>query len=155
MVNEITIQNLAKHFDDVKAANGLNFEIRKGELFSLLGPNGAGKTTTIRMLCRLLAPSAGTATDGDLDIRKDLPKIKARIGVCPQEAVVFKFLTGKENIELMGNLHGLVFMSELLETGEVIPVINRTFPLTELPEAMQYLGSRQQHGKIIITIDQL
>ena len=76
-------------------------------MFGLLGPNGAGKTTTIRMLCGLLAPSAGTAQYGSLDIRKDLHQIKARIGVCPQEAAVFKFLTGKENIELMGNLHGL------------------------------------------------
>jgi ABC-2 type transport system ATP-binding protein len=107
MDNEIAIKDLAKNFDDINAVNGLNFEIKKGELFGLLGPNGAGKTTTIRMLCGLLAPSAGTATYGDLDIRKDLPKIKARIGVCPQEAAVFKFLTGKENIELMGNLHGL------------------------------------------------
>jgi ABC-2 type transport system ATP-binding protein len=107
MVNEIVIKDLSKNFADVKAVAGLNFEIRKGELFGLLGPNGAGKTTTIRMLCGLLAPSGGTAEYGDLDIRKDLHQIKARIGVCPQEAAVFKFLTGKENIELMGNLHGL------------------------------------------------
>jgi len=107
MANEIIITDLTKNFDDVQAVNGLNLEIRKGELFGLLGPNGAGKSTTIRILCGLLAPSAGTAQYGDLDIRKDLPKIKARIGVCPQEAAVFKFLTGKENIELMGNLHGL------------------------------------------------
>ena len=94
MALEIIIQDLAKNFDDVQAVKGLNFTIRKGELFGLLGPNGAGKTTTIRMLCGLLAPTAGTATYGDLDIRKDLPQIKARIGVCPQEAAVFKFLTG-------------------------------------------------------------
>jgi len=107
MVNEITIQNLAKNFDDVKAVNGLSFDIRKGDMFGLLGPNGSGKTTTIRILCGLLAPSGGSAHYGDLDIRKDLPEIKARIGVCPQEAAVFKFLTGRENIELMGNLHGM------------------------------------------------
>jgi ABC-2 type transport system ATP-binding protein len=107
MDNEIVIKDLVKTFDDVNAVNELNLEIRKGELFGLLGPNGAGKTTTIRMLCGLLAPSAGSAQYGDLDIRKDLPKIKERIGVCPQEAAVFKFLTGKENIELLGNLHGM------------------------------------------------
>jgi ABC-2 type transport system ATP-binding protein len=107
VANEIIIQDLSKNFDDVKAVNGLSFEIRKGEMFGLLGPNGAGKTTTIRMLCGLLAPSGGTAYYSDLDIRKDLPKIKAHIGVCPQEAAVFKFLTGRENIELMGNLHGM------------------------------------------------
>jgi ABC-2 type transport system ATP-binding protein len=107
MDNEIVIKDLVKHFGDVTAVNGLNLDIRKGELFGFLGPNGAGKTTTISMLCGLLAPSAGTANYGDLDIRKDLPKIKERIGVCPQEAAVFKFLTGVENIELMGNLHGM------------------------------------------------
>lgn len=105
--NEIVITDLVKNFDDVTAVNGLNLDIRKGELFGFLGPNGAGKTTTIRMLCGLLAPSAGTAQIGGYDIRKDLPKIKERIGVCPQEAAVFKFLTGKENIELMGSLHGM------------------------------------------------
>ena len=107
MKNEIEIKDLSKNFDDVNAVSGLNFEIRKDELFGLLGPNGAGKTTTIRMLCGLLAPSSGTAKYGNLDIRTDLQEIKARIGVCPQEAAVFKFLTGKENIELIGNLHGM------------------------------------------------
>jgi ABC-2 type transport system ATP-binding protein len=105
--NEIVITELVKNFGDVRAVNGLNLEIRKGEMFGFLGPNGAGKTTTISMLCGLLAPSAGTAHIGGLDIRKDLSKIKARIGVCPQEAAVFKFLTGLENIDLMGNLHGM------------------------------------------------
>jgi ABC-2 type transport system ATP-binding protein len=105
--NEIVIKDLAKNFGDVKAVNGLNLKIGKGELFGLLGPNGAGKTTTISMLCGLLAPSAGSAQIAGFDIRKDMPKIKERIGVCPQEAAVFNFLTGKENIELFGNLHGL------------------------------------------------
>ena len=105
--HEIVIKDLVKVFGDVRAVNRLNIEIKKGELFGFLGPNGAGKTTTIRMLCGLLAPSAGSAHYGDLDIRKDLQKIKSLIGVCPQEAAVFKFLTGRENIELFGNLHGL------------------------------------------------
>ena len=107
MAEEIVLRKLSKDFKDVKAVNALSFGIQKGELFGLLGPNGAGKTTTVRMLCGLLAPSSGKAIYGDLDICKDLPKIKARIGVCPQEAAVIKFLSGKENIELMGKLHGL------------------------------------------------
>jgi ABC-2 type transport system ATP-binding protein len=105
--NEIVIKDLVKNFGDVTAVNGLNLDIRKGELFGLLGPNGAGKTTTISILCGLLEPSAGTAYIGGFDIRKDISKIKERIGVCPQEAAVFKFLTGRENIELFGNLHGM------------------------------------------------
>jgi len=105
--NEIVIDGLAKHFGDVTAVNGLTLAIRKGELFGLLGPNGAGKTTTISMLCGLLAPSAGTAQIGGYDVTTDLDQVKARIGVCPQEAAVFKFLTGLENIELFGKLHGM------------------------------------------------
>jgi len=105
--NEIVIKDLVKDFGDVKAVNGLTLDIRKGELFGLLGPNGAGKTTTISILCGLLEPTAGSAQIAGFDIRKDMPKIKERIGVCPQEAAVFKFLTGKENIELFGNLHGM------------------------------------------------
>lgn len=105
--NVIVINDLVKDFGDVTAVNGLNLEIRKGELFGFLGPNGAGKTTTISILCGLLAPSAGTARIAGYDIWKDLSKVKAQIGVCPQEAAVYKFLTGKENIELFGNLHGM------------------------------------------------
>ncbi|MCP4419593.1 MAG: ATP-binding cassette domain-containing protein [Chloroflexi bacterium] len=105
--NGIVVQDLVKQYGDVTAVNRLTLNIKKGELFGLLGPNGAGKTTTIRMLCGLLKPSAGTAHIGGLDIRQDMPKIKERIGVCPQEAAVFKFLTGQENIELFGNLHGM------------------------------------------------
>ena len=105
--NEIVIKDLVKDFGDVKAVNGLTLDIKKGELFGFLGPNGAGKTTTISILCGLLAPSAGSVYIGDLDVRQDMPKIKERIGVCPQEAAVFKFLTGRENIELFGNLYGM------------------------------------------------
>jgi ABC-2 type transport system ATP-binding protein len=105
--SEIVIKDLVKHFGDVKAVNGLNLEIRKGEMFGFLGPNGAGKTTTINMLCGLLEPTAGSASVAGHDVTKDTTKMKEHIGVCPQEAAVFKFLTGRENIELFGNLHGL------------------------------------------------
>jgi ABC-2 type transport system ATP-binding protein len=105
--NVIVINDLVKHFGDVKAVDGLNLEIRKGEMFGFLGPNGAGKTTTIDMLCGLLEPTAGTAYVAGYDVTKDKNKMQAHIGVCPQEAAVFKFLTGRENIELLGNLHGV------------------------------------------------
>ena len=105
--NVIAIKDLVKKFGAITAVNGLNLEIQKGELFGFLGPNGAGKTTTISILCGLMAPSSGTATINGFDIKKDMVKIKENIGVCPQEAAVFKFLTGYENIELFGNLHGM------------------------------------------------
>jgi ABC-2 type transport system ATP-binding protein len=103
----IVINDLVKRFDDVTAVNGLNLEVRKGEMFGFLGPNGAGKTTTISMLCGLLAPTAGSAQIGGYDVGKEPQKVKAQIGVCPQDVAVFKFLSGMENIELFGNLHGM------------------------------------------------
>jgi ABC-2 type transport system ATP-binding protein len=87
--------------------NGLNLEIGAGEMFGFLGPNGAGKTTTISMLCGLLAPTAGSATIAGFDIAREPEKVKGLIGVCPQEAAVYKFLTGIENLELFGSLHGM------------------------------------------------
>jgi ABC-2 type transport system ATP-binding protein len=105
--DEIVINGLVKKYDDVTAVNGLSLAIKRGELFGLLGPNGAGKTTTISILCGLLEPTAGSAHIAGLDVRKEMAKIKERIGVCPQEAAVFKFLTGRENIEIFGNLHGM------------------------------------------------
>jgi len=105
--DEIVIKDLVKNFGDVTAVNGLSLDIRKGELFGLLGPNGAGKTTTISILCGLLEPTAGSAHIAGFDIGKERQKAKELIGVCPQEVAVFKFLTGMENLELFGNLHGM------------------------------------------------
>ena len=109
--NSIEVSDLKKFFtgkhsfNDVKAVDGISFTVKKGELFGLLGPNGAGKTTTIKMLCGLMKPTDGTATVGGYDLKKNLNKVKNLIGVCPQEAAVFPFLTGQENIEYFGNLH--------------------------------------------------
>jgi len=103
----IIIKDLVKQFEDVTAVGGLNLEIKKGELFSLLGPNGAGKTTTINILTGTLKPTKGTAIIRGYDVTKNLKEIKALIGVCPQEAAVFKFLNARENIGLFGNLHSI------------------------------------------------
>ncbi|HSG41922.1 MAG TPA: ATP-binding cassette domain-containing protein [Anaerolineales bacterium] len=107
MENEIVIKDLVKKFDDLTAVNGLNLTINKGEMFGFLGPNGAGKSTTISMLCGLLEPTAGSAHIAGFDIGKQPQKAKELIGVCPQEVAVFKFLSGIENLELFGKLHGL------------------------------------------------
>lgn len=101
----IIIRDLVKKFDDITAVNGLNLEIENGELFGLLGPNGAGKTTTINILVGLLKPTRGKAFISGYDVSENLNKIKKLIGVCPQEPSFYKFLTGKENIELFGNLY--------------------------------------------------
>lgn len=103
----IAIENLTKRFEDVTAVDGLSLEVEKGELFGLLGPNGAGKTTTINMLCGLLEPTSGSVLVGGYDIQKSPGKVKELIGVCPQDTAVFSYLTGRENVELFGNLHAM------------------------------------------------
>jgi len=101
----IVIGNLTKRFEDVTAVDALNLRIERGELFGLLGPNGAGKTTTINLLCGLLEPTSGSASVSGYDIRKEAHKVKELIGVCPQATAVFPYLTGRQNVELFGDLH--------------------------------------------------
>ncbi len=105
--NMIVIDRLVRQFEDVTAVDGLTLTIRKGEMFGFLGPNGAGKTTTINMLCGLLKPTSGSAQIAGFDVVKESQQVKTLIGVCPQEAAVYKFLSGMENLELFGSLHGM------------------------------------------------
>jgi len=103
--SEILIENLKKKFEDVTAVDGLSLEIEKGELFGLLGPNGAGKTTVIKVLCGLIKPTSGLVHVGGCDVLKEAAKVKELIGVCPQDTAAYPFLSGRENVELFGNLH--------------------------------------------------
>ena len=98
---------LTKRFDSLTAVDSLDLEIKKGELFSLLGPNGAGKTTTINMLCCLLKPTSGTASIMGYDISKEAFKIKALIGVAPQDTTISERLNSWENLSLIGRIHGI------------------------------------------------
>lgn len=107
MKHAIQIENLVKRFGDVTALDGLSLEIEKGEIFGLLGPNGAGKSTTINILSGLLGPTEGSAKVGGYDITKDPVNVKKIIGVCPQHSAYYKYLTGRENIQLFGDLHGM------------------------------------------------
>ncbi len=106
-MNAVQTFKLTKEFDSLVAVNGINLEIKKGELFSLLGPNGAGKTTTIRMLCCLLKPTRGTASVLGHDIVKTPLAVKNLIGVSPQDTILSERLNCWENLALIGKVHGL------------------------------------------------
>ncbi|HMK95227.1 MAG TPA: ABC transporter ATP-binding protein [Candidatus Limnocylindrales bacterium] len=103
----VKIQGLSKNFEDKTALDNLSLEVAKGELFGLLGPNGAGKTTTINILCGLVKPTSGSAQVCGYDVQKETQKVKELIGVCPQETAIYPYLSGAENLELFGNLHGM------------------------------------------------
>jgi len=107
--NDFAVQtlNLSRRFGDLLAVDGIDLTIKKGELFALLGPNGAGKTTTINMLCCLLKPTGGTARIMGYDITRQPYRVKATIGTSPQETVLSNHLNSRENLELIGRIHGM------------------------------------------------
>lgn len=122
----ITITNLTKKFEDTTAIDRVNLIIQKGELFGLLGPNGAGKTTMINVLCGLLTPTSGTVEVAGFSVQKDPEKIKEIIGVCPQDTAVYPFLTGRENVELFGNLHSMQRQQIKKKSDELLEKLSLT-----------------------------
>jgi len=107
--NDFAIQtfSLTRKFGDLIAVDGVDLNIKKGELFSLLGPNGAGKTTVIKMLCCLLKPTSGKATILGNDTQKDPMAVKQIIDVSPQETAVAGHLNAWENLSLICEVYGL------------------------------------------------
>jgi ABC-2 type transport system ATP-binding protein len=106
MMQAIQTVALVKRYKNLTAVDGLNLEIRHGELFSLLGVNGAGKTTTMKMLSCLTMPTAGDAEVGGYSVTKEPDQVKRLIGVSPQETAVAPNLSVKENLELICGIHG-------------------------------------------------
>lgn len=90
---------------DVKAVDGLNLEVKPGEIFGFLGPNGAGKTTTIKMVVGVLKPDEGSILINGLDIAKDHIAAKKQIGFVPDEAQIWEKLTGVEYLNFMGDVY--------------------------------------------------
>ena len=127
-MDAIKTVNLVKRYGKLTAVDGLNLEIRQGELFCLLGVNGAGKTTTIKMLTCLTGPTAGDAYVGGYSVTKEPDQVKRLIGVSPQETAVAPNLSVKENLELICGIHG--FSKE--KTEEKLRELNRQFSLEEV-----------------------
>jgi len=102
----VVTRNLSKGYDKwTLAVDSLDIWIRTGEIFGLLGPNGAGKTTTIRMLLGLLKPTSGEAFIHGEQITTGRQKIKTRLGVCPQETVLWPELTVLEHLHFVGKMY--------------------------------------------------
>ena len=103
----LRVSGLTKRYDELVAVKHLSLEIHEGEVLGFLGPNGAGKTTSINMMCGLLKPDTGhvmihgkPVTSSDVDVR-------TRVGVCPQEIVLWKNLTCLEQLQFVGEMYGL------------------------------------------------
>jgi ABC-2 type transport system ATP-binding protein len=125
-MDAIQIENLTKRYKDVLAVDGLNLTVREGELLSLLGVNGAGKTTTIKMLSCLASPTSGDASLLGHSITKNPAAVKSLIAVSPQETAVAPGLTVRENLELMGGVHGFSKEKRAQRVAELTSLLGLT-----------------------------
>ena len=103
----VKVEGLTKVFGQLKAVDGVSFEVMEGEIFGFLGPNGAGKTTTINVLTTLLRATGGTAEVDGLDIHRHPNEVRREVGVVPQEYTADEDLTGIQNILLCADLYGI------------------------------------------------
>lgn len=103
----ISTSNLTKKYDDLKAVNKLNLNIREGEIYGLLGPNGAGKTTTILMLLGLTEPSSGSAEIKGIDTVRDSIDVKKFTGYLPDQVGFYNNQSGKNNLIYTAKLNGV------------------------------------------------
>src|SRR3954469_20385313 len=101
----IELRGVTKCFGPKRAVDGLDLDVRAGELFAFLGPNGAGKTTTIKMICGLLAPTAGTVRVGGFPASSsDARRLMAYV---PDQPYLYEKLTGREFLKFVVDMYGL------------------------------------------------
>ena len=125
----IKTEKLTKKFKDKIAVNEIDLKIKQGELFALLGVNGAGKTTTIKMLSGLILPTSGSIKIENMDMNKDVFKIKEILNVSPQETAIAPNLTVKENLEFMAGVYQIKDkykkINELVKLFKLDEVLNK------------------------------
>lgn len=127
-MNAITVTNLTRDYNNLRAVDHINFDVRPGEIFGFLGPNGAGKTTTIKMLIGLLRPTTGSATVAGCDIVKERDKLKPRIGVVFEYQNLYERLSGYDNLLFSARLYG--------------------FGKSRVPEVIEQVGLRGRAGDL-------
>jgi ABC-2 type transport system ATP-binding protein len=141
----IRVTDLKKYYGDVKAVDGVSFEVARGEVFGMLGPNGAGKTTTIEVLEGLRPPESGTVEVLGLDVCNHPQAIKERIGVQLQSVSLYPRLTVTELLDLFGS-----FFKHHLPTKQLIDAVD----LGERADArsMNLSGGQQQRLSIALAL---
>lgn len=119
MEKVIVVKNLVKKYGKLIAVDGISFEVKKGEIFGLLGENGAGKTTTLEIIEGLRKATSGEIKVVDLDLKKDLPAIKQRIGVQLQSSAYYEYLKLEEILELFAS-----FYHKKVDTDKLFKMVN-------------------------------
>ena len=120
MDNAIVVEGLVKRFGATTALAGVDLEVAEGSVLGLLGPNGAGKTTVVRILTTLLRADEGRAEVVGLDVVREADAVRAAIGLTGQYAAVDEYLTGYENLEMVGRLYRLPKREARRRAGELL-----------------------------------
>jgi len=116
---DISLQNVIKTFGNVTALNNLSLDIHKNELFGFIGPDGAGKTTLFRIILSLLLPDSGEITVGEIDVKKEIFKLRKIIGYMPGNFSLYEDLSIEENLDFFAR----VFASSIEENYDLIKPI--------------------------------
>jgi ABC-2 type transport system ATP-binding protein len=138
----IEARDLKKDYGDVRALDGISFDVASGTIFGLLGPNGAGKSTTVKVLTTLARPDSGEAKVAGRDVLREPAEVRRAIGVVAQRSGVDRDLTGRENVKLQGHLQGMRGRELDRRTDELM----EQFGLTEAARrvARTYSGGMQR-----------
>lgn len=124
MPGAIYAEGLVKTFGDVRALDGVDLDVPEGTVLGLLGPNGAGKTTTVRVLTTLLQPDSGKAVVAGIDVLKHPNEVRRAIGLSGQFAAVDEYLTGRENLQMVGQLYQMSAKAAKVRAAELLERFN-------------------------------
>jgi ABC-2 type transport system ATP-binding protein len=124
MPGAIYAEGLVKTFGDVKALDGVDLDVPEGTVLGLLGPNGAGKTTAVRCLTTLLRPDSGKLLVAGLDVLKQPNEVRRSIGLSGQFAAVDEYLTGRENLQMVGQLYQMKAKAAKVRADELLDQFN-------------------------------
>jgi ABC-2 type transport system ATP-binding protein len=150
MTDAIVVEGLVKRFGATTALDGVDFTVAEGSVLGLLGPNGAGKTTVVRILTTLPVADTGSAEVVGLDVVRDADAVRASIGLTGQYAAVDEYLTGSENLEMVGRLYHLSKAQARERAGELLD----RFDLTDAADrpAKTYSGGMRRRLDIAASL---
>jgi ABC-2 type transport system ATP-binding protein len=119
----ISVRGLVKRYGELEAVAGVDFDVRRGEVFGFLGPNGAGKTTTINILCTLAMPTSGSASVAGFDVVSERDAVRRNIGLVFQDTTLDGYLTAERNLRFHAELYGVPRAQVEPRTREVLQMV--------------------------------